>query len=205
MLQKLGDGHCRGAGNGGVGRQGGQGDGGGGVDLGDGAFGHRGAHLIEQHRAGFGHDVADDDVLGIVSVEDGDASVADVPADFADHGSRVFVADAGLGKQGAGGLGMGHVGRVGDHGAAFDEHVVDGGGGAIAFEAADVAAVAGPAVDVDGDVADFGGGTEEAVDEATVVDDAEAHAFADQIIGEVAVGVHRRDNVRGLRRGRPVR
>ena len=131
-------------------------------------------------------------MLGIVSVEDGDASVADVPADFADHGSRVFVADAGLGKQGAGGLGMGHVGRVGDHGAAFDEHVVDGGGGAIAFEAADVAAVAGPAVDVDGDVADFGGGTEEAVDEATVVDDAEAHAFADQIIGEVAVGVHRR-------------
>ena len=47
-------------------------------------------------------------------------------------------------------------------------------------------------MDVDGDVADFGGGTEEAVDEATVVDDAEAHAFADQIIGEVAVGVHRR-------------
>ena len=41
-------------------------------------------------------------------------------------------------------------------------------------------------------MSDFGGGTEEAVDETTVVDGAEAHAFADQIIGEVAVGVHRR-------------
>lgn len=89
-----------------------------------------------------------------------------------------------------------------------DERIVNGGGGAVAFKAADVAAIAGAAVDVNGDVSDFGGGTEEAVDEATVVDDAEAHAFADQIIGEVVVGVQptgRRDNVRGRRRGRPVR
>lgn len=87
---------------------------------------------------------------------------------------------------------MGHIGRAGNHGAIGDERIVNGGGGAVAFKAADVAAIAGAAVDVNGDVSDFGGGTEEAVDEATVVDDAEAHAFADQIIGEVAVGVHRR-------------
>ena len=87
---------------------------------------------------------------------------------------------------------MGHIGRAGNHGAIGDERIVNGGGGAVAFKAADVAAIAGAAVDVNGDVSDFGGGTEEAVDEATVVDDAEAHAFADQIIGEVVVGVHRR-------------
>ena len=86
----------------------------------------------------------------------------------------------------AGGFGVGHIGRAGNHGAIGDERIVNGGGGAVAFKAADVAAIAGAAVDVNGDVSDFGGGTEEAVDEATVVDDAEAHAFADQIIGEVA-------------------
>lgn len=147
-------------------------------------------------------------MLGIVSIEDGDASVADVSGDFADNGDCRFVAVAGFGEQGAGGFGVGHIGRAGNHGAIGDERIVNGGGGAVAFKAADVAAIAGAAVDVNGDVSDFGGGTEEAVDEATVVDDAEAHAFADQIIGEVVVGVHRRgrrDNVRGRRRGRPVR
>ena len=131
-------------------------------------------------------------MLGIVSIEDGDASVADVSGDFADNGDCRFVAVAGFGEQGAGGFGVGHIGRAGNHGAIGDERIVNGGGGAVAFKAADVAAIAGAAVDVNGDVSDFGGGTEEAVDEATVVDDAEAHAFADQIIGEVVVGVHRR-------------
>ena len=59
-----------------------------------------------------------------------------------------------------------------DDGAVVDEHLVDGWGGAVAFQTADVAAVAGFAVDVDGDVADFGGGAEGAVDDASVVDDA---------------------------------
>ena len=42
---------------------------------------------------------------------------------------------------------------------------MDGRGGAVTFQAADVAAVAGLAVDINGDMADFGGCALRAVDE----------------------------------------
>ena len=86
-------------------------------------------------------------------------------------------------------FGVAHTVCAVDDGAVVDEHLVDGWGGAVAFQTADVAAVAGFAVDVDGDVADFGGGAEGAVDDASVVDDAEAYAFADEVVGEVGFAV----------------
>ena len=66
---------------------------------------------------------------------------------------------------------------------------MDDRGGAVTFQAADVAAIAGLAVDINGDMADFGGCALRAVDEVAIVDDAKSHAFADQIVGEVIVGV----------------
>ena len=59
--------------------------------------------------ARLGYDVADDDVFGIESVEDGDAAVADIPRHFANHGLGRGVAFVGFGEQGSGGFGRGHV------------------------------------------------------------------------------------------------
>lgn len=61
---------------------------------------------------------------------------------------------------------------------------MDGIGGAVAFQAADIATVAWLAVHVDGDVSDFRGGAVLAVVDGAVVDDSEADAFAKQIVGE---------------------
>ena len=78
---------------------------------------------------------------------------------------------------------------------------MDRGGGAVAFEASDVAAVARLAVDVDADMADFGGRSEGAVDDVAVVDHAEADAFADEVVGEVLGGDGGIEQVLGHRAG----
>ena len=83
---------------------------------------------------------------------------------------------------------MGHVARVGDD-AGSGEPLVDGDRRAVALEASAVAAVARQAVDVDADMADFGRGTLGSVNEPAIVDDTEADAFAQQIIGEIVAVV----------------
>ena len=85
-------------------------------------------------------------------------------------------------------LQVGHRAGIGDQIAFLQDHLVDRGGGAVAFEASDVAAVARLAVDIDADMADFGGRSEGAVDDVAVVDHAEADAFADEVVGEVLGG-----------------
>ncbi len=62
---------------------------------------------------------------------------------------------------------------------------MDGGSGAVPFQAAHIAAIAGASIDVDADVADFRRRALVSIDDASMVDDAQANAFAEQIIGEV--------------------
>ena len=64
-------------------------------------------------------------------------------------------------------------------------------GRAVTFETSVIAAVAGFAVDVNGDVSDFGGGAVGTVIDRAIVDDAKTDAFAEQIVGEGSFGQFR--------------
>lgn len=183
-VPKIGDGHGGGTGNGGVGGQGGQGDSGVAPDFGDRAFAHDLCDFVEQRLAGLRDDVSKNDVCRIESVDDGDRAVPNVSGNIEHQKRRGLVSRVRLGEQCCASLRMRHRLASGNDARVGVELFVDGVGGAVAFQASDIAAVAWLAVHVDGDVSDFRGGAVLAVVDGAVVDDSEADAFAKQIVGE---------------------
>ena len=129
-------------------------------------------------------DVSKNDVCRIESVDDGDRAVPNVSGNIEHQKRRGLVSRVRLGEQCCASLRMRHRLASGNDARVGVELFVDGVGGAVAFQASDIAAVAWLAVHVDGDVSDFRGGAVLAVVDGAVVDDSEADAFAKQIVGE---------------------
>ncbi len=81
---------------------------------------------------------------------------------------------------------MGDPGICGEH-AVAEHRLVYGDRRAVAFEAADIAAIACLAVHVYAHMADLRGRAERAVDHGAVIDDAQAYAFAEQIVCQILI------------------
>ena len=96
MFKELGHRDRGGADDGGIRGKFGQAYGGRLVEFGNDAFIDHFARGFEQRLTAFGDDVAQHDALGVERVEDGHATVADVPADVMDELLRRLVALGGL-------------------------------------------------------------------------------------------------------------
>ena len=107
----------------------------------------------------------------IESVDDGDRAVPNVSGNIEHQKRRGLVSRVRLGEQCCASLRMRHRLASGNDARVGVELFVDGVGGAVAFQASDIAAVAWLAVHVDGDVSDFRGGAVLAVVDGAVVDD----------------------------------
>ena len=104
---------------------------------------------------GWRDDVSKNDVCRIESVDDGDRAVPNVSGNIEHQKRRGLVSRVRLGEQCCASLRMRHRLASGNDARVGVELFVDGVGGAVAFQASDIAAVAWLAVHVDGDVSDF--------------------------------------------------
>ena len=111
MFKELGHRDRGGTNDGGIRGKLGQADGGRLVEFGNDAFIDHFARGFEQRLTTFGDDIAQDDSLRVERVEDGHATVADIPADVMDELLRRLVALGGLLEQCVACLLVGHAAR----------------------------------------------------------------------------------------------
>lgn len=124
------------------------------------------------------------DMRRVECIDDVDCAVSDISRDFRGEFRGCFVSGSVFGEQRGTCLCVRHGFASGNDIRLLVEHFVDCIGRAVTFETSVIAAVAGFAVDVNGDVSDFGGGAVGAVIDRAIVDDAKTDAFAEQIVGE---------------------
>lgn len=185
---KIGDGHGCGTGDGGVRRKAGQSDFGIVLDFGNGTLANDPFDFVEQGLACLGNDVSQHDMRRIEGVDDVDRAVSDISCDFGSQFRGRLVSRGSFGEQCGARLCVGHGFASWDNAWLLVEPLVNRIGRAVTFETPVIAAIAGFAIDVNGDVSDFGGRAMRPVIDRTVIDDAKADAFAKQIVSERSFG-----------------
>ncbi len=133
---------------------------------------------IKDELASLGDAAADDEGVGVEEPGDGGEGGAEPVSDFSPDAAGDFVASSGGFGDGFGGA-VGEIFVDADLGVGFDGVLGDLKIAGVFFEGAEVAVVAGDAVEVDAHLADFTGGVLAATVHLAIEDEAAADAGAE--------------------------